>query len=195
MKHAVIVGHPDVKSFNLTIANSYCDAVRARGHEAVLRDLYRIGFDPVLKDGELPAPGKNKPAEDVGAERSIIRDADVFTFVYPLWFNAPPAMIKGYMDRVFGLGFGFGPIAQGGNSPLLEGKKLLSFSSSGAPADWVRKEGALAALRNLFDEHFAAVCGLQLLDHIHFGGIRPLMAQHVLDEAIDEVEATVSRLF
>jgi NAD(P)H dehydrogenase (quinone) len=195
MKHAVIVGHPDPKSFNLAIAASYCDALRARGHEAVLRDLYRMGFDPVLKDGELPRAEKNIPAPDVVAERGVIADADVFVFVYPLWFNAPPAIIKGYMDRVFGLGFGFGPIRQGGNGPLLRGKRLLSFSSSGAPSDWVRKEGALAAIRNLFDEHFAAVCGLKLVDHVHFGGIRPMMAPYVVDAAIGKVQATVARLF
>lgn len=195
MKHAVIVGHPDVNSFNLTIANSYCVALGRRGHQTVLRDLYRMGFDPVLKNEELPAPGKNRPAADVLAEREVIGNADVYTFVYPLWFNAPPSIIKGYMDRVFGFGFGFGPIQQGGNVPLLAGKRFLSFSSSGAPADWVGKEGALAAIRNLFDEHFAAVCGLALLDHIHFGGIRPMIAQHVISEAIAKVEATVSRLF
>ena len=195
MKHAVIVGHPNPESFNLTIARSYCDAVRERGHEADLRDLYRMNFDPLLRDEELVAPGKAKPAADVVAERQTIGAADVFAFVYPLWFNAPPAIIKGYMDRVFGFGFGFGPIAQGGNAPLLEGKRLLSFSSSGAPADWVRKEGALAAVRNLFDEHFAAVCGMKLLDHVHFGGIKPMMAPRVVDEAITTVQATVTRLF
>jgi NAD(P)H dehydrogenase (quinone) len=195
MKHAVIVGHPDPKSFNLMIASHYCGAVRARGQEAVLRDLYRVGFDPVLRDEELPAPGKDKPAKDVLAERRLIADADVFAFVYPLWFNAPPAIIKGYMDRVFGLGFGFGPISQGGNAPLLAGKQLLGFSSSGAPADWLRKEGGLMAIRNLFDEHFAAVCGLKLLDHVHFGGIHPMMAPHVIEEAIARVDATVARFF
>lgn len=195
MKHAVIVGHPDPGSFNLTIARHYCESVQAKGQQAILRDLYRIGFDPVLKNEELPAPGKARAAEDVRKERSVIGDADVFTFVYPLWFNAPPAMIKGYMDRVFGLGFGFGPIHEGGNLPLLKGKRLLSFSSSGAPADWVRKEGALAAIRNLFDEHFAAVCGLRLLDHIHFGGIHPMMAPHVIEDATAQLEAAVLRLF
>jgi NAD(P)H dehydrogenase (quinone) len=195
MKQAVIVGHPDPESFNLTIARAYCEAARARGHDVVLRDLYRMNFDPVLKDHELPRSGKLRPGDDVVAERALIKDAEAFIFIYPLWFNAPPAIIKGYMDRVFSLGFGFGPLHEGGNVPLLVGKKFLAITTSGAPQDWVRKEGALAAVRNLFDEHFAGVCGLNLVDHVHFGGIAPMLAQHVVDKSIARVKALVARHF
>ena len=54
------------------------------------------------------------------AERGVLAEADVFAFVYPLWFNAQPAILKGYVDRVFSLGFGFAPGA-GGTEPLLAG--------------------------------------------------------------------------
>ncbi len=195
MKHAVIAGHPDLKSFTLLVAQTYCEAVRGRGHTVILRDLYRMGFDPLVKSVELPVPGRAMAEPDTEAERNVVADADVFAFVYPLWFNAPPAIIKGYMDRIFGMGFGFGPIKQGGNEPLLTGKNLISFSSSGAPTEWVRQEGGLAALRNLFDEHFAAVCGLTLLDHVHFGAIVPRMAPHVVERTVADVQKTVARLF
>lgn len=195
MRHAVIVAHPEPKSFNFHVAETYCEAVRSRGHEVILRDLYRLQFDPLLKSGELPRPGRAKAEPDVVAERQVIADANVFVFIYPLWFNAPPAMIKGYMDRVFGMGFGFGPIHHGGNEPLLTGKSLLSFTTSGAPTEWLRQEGGLGALRNLYDEHFAAVCGLRLLDHIHLGGIVPNMAPCAFDRLIAEVPKVVERLF
>ena len=51
--HAVILAHPDADSFNAAVAQAYCEAVRGPGHEAVLRDLYRLGFDPVLNIGQL----------------------------------------------------------------------------------------------------------------------------------------------
>ncbi len=195
MKHAVIVGHPDSQSFNLTIAKAYCDAVRSCGHEAVLRDLYRLNFDPVLKNGELPTAGKASPAEDTSIERKIVGDADVFAFVYPLWFYAPPAIVKGYVDRVFSMGFGFGPIRGGRNQPLLTGRSMISFTSSGAPEEWVRREGALAAIRSLFDDHLAGVCGLRVLDHIHFGGVVPNMVPRVVEESVTCVTETVRRFF
>ena len=75
------------------------------------------------------------------------------------------------------------------NDILLDGKKLISFSLSGAPEHWVRDTGALQALMTLFDRHLCAMCGLQLVDHVHTGGIVDNMTQ----EAVDEVLASVGR--
>jgi len=172
MKHAIIVAHPNAESFNLSMARAYQAAVEGAGGQCVLRDLCRIGFDPRLADGEIPRPTGFAPGEDVQAERALIGDAQVFVFVYPLWFNSPPAMLKGYIDRVFGMGFGFGP-GKGAIEPLLGGRSMLSITSSGAPKGWVVETGAWDAVRKLFDEHVSAVCGLSVLDHIHFGEIIP----------------------
>jgi hypothetical protein len=88
MKHAVIVAHPSQSSFNLSVAYAYCEAARQRGHAPILRDLYRMGFDPCLRDSEIPRPSGFKAGDDVLAERVIIAEAAVFAFIYPLWFNA-----------------------------------------------------------------------------------------------------------
>lgn len=145
MKHAVIAAHPRAESFTLSVAHTYVEAARARGQEAVLRDLYRLGFEPRLQEGEIPRPSGFAPGADVAGERQALAGVDVFAFIYPLWFNAPPAILLGYVQRVFGMGFGYGPIRQGGNQPLLGGRKLISFTSSGAPEAWLRQEGDLAA--------------------------------------------------
>jgi NAD(P)H dehydrogenase (quinone) len=195
MKHAVIVGHPNPDSFNLGVAAAYCEAVRGRGHEPVLRDLYRMGFDPCLKAGEIPRPSGFEPSPDVQAERALLAEVDVFTFVYPLWFNAPPAMVKGYMDRVMGFGFGYGPIRGGGNAPLLAGRRMLSLTSSGAPAEWLQSQASWTAIRTLFDGHLASVCGLQVLDHIHFGDIAPGMPKAAVEGELARVGEAVRRLF
>ena len=172
MKHAIIVAHPNETSFNLTMARAYQAAVERAGHRAVLRDLYRIGFDPRLADREIPRPTGFKAADDVESERATIGGADVFVFVYPFWLNSPPAMLKGYLERVFGMGFAYEPGA-GGAKPLLAGKRMVSITSSGAPKDWVVSTGAWEAVVTLFDKHFAEVCGLAVVDHLHFGEIVP----------------------
>ncbi|WP_374470035.1 NAD(P)H-dependent oxidoreductase [Phenylobacterium sp.] len=194
MKHAVIFAHPRSDSFTAAVAGAYADAVRELGQEAAVRDLYRLGFDPCLKAAEIPGPGGYTPAPDVAAERRLLDDVDVFAFVYPLWFNAPPAMLKGYVDRVFGMGFGFEP-APGGTQSLLDGRRLISFTSSGAPEDWVRDTGAMAALQTLFDHHLAGVCGLNVADHVHVGGVVPGITQEWMDEILAGVRATVRRSF
>jgi NAD(P)H dehydrogenase (quinone) len=194
MKHAVIACHPDASSFTLAMAKAYAGAVQAQGHEPLVRDLYRMGFDPRLAADEIPwAPGF-APHDDVKAERALLADVKVFAFFYPVWFNAAPAMLKGYIDRVFGMGFGYG-MGAGGNAPLLTGRSLISFSSSGAPQSWMIETGAWDAMRKLFDEHVAAVCGLAVVDHLHFGGIVPGITPDSVESCAEQVRETVIRRF
>ena len=192
MKHAVILVHPAKKSFTRAMADTYVEAVKRSGGDVVVRDLYQLGFDPRLQASEIPTAGTFRPGADVVEERAILADADVFAFFYPLWFNAPPAMMKGYVDRVFGLGFGYGP-GPGGQTPLLEGRKLISFTSSGAPESWVHDTGALAALHTLFDLHIGAMCGLQVLEHVHNGGVVSGFPEMAMDSARRRVRQAVTR--
>lgn len=194
MKHAVILAHPNAKSLSAAAAEAYAQAVRALGQTAVVRDLYRMGFDPCLKASELPGPGGCAFGPDVEAERRILADVDVFAFVYPFWFNAPPAILKGYVDRVFSMGFGF-QSAPGGNEPLLTGRKLISFSFSGAPDQWVRDTGALQSLETVFDRHLCSVCGLQLTDHVHTGGIVPGLRDDAVTDILMTIKASAANHF
>lgn len=194
MKHAVIVAHPEVRSFTVSAAQAYCEAVREKGQAALLRDLYRMNFAPCLGAEEIPKPTGFTPGKDAQEERRLLADADVFAFVYPFWMNAQPAMLKGYIDRVFGMGFAFGP-GKGGNVPLLKGRKMISVTASGAPIDWVQKTGAWDAVRKLFDEHFAAVCGLEVVDHLHFGRIHAGIRADAVEAMLDQVRAAVAQHF
>jgi NAD(P)H dehydrogenase (quinone) len=194
MKHAVIVAHPNRRSFNVAVANAYISAVRGFGDEAIMRDLYRLDFDPRLGADELPWAKNFAPRADVAAERTLLADVDVFVLVYPLWFNAPPAMLKGYVDRVFGMGFGYGS-PDGGSDPRLRGRILVSFTSSGAPEHWVEQTGALERLRRGFDDHLAEICGLSVIEHRHFGGIVPGIRPDAVRAMLSDVEAVTRRHF
>ena len=194
MKHAIIIAHPNPNSLTCTIAAAYAAAVRKLGHSCLERDLYALDFDPRLKASELPGPKGPVFGDDVTRERRLLADADVFAFVYPLWFNAPPAILKGYVDRVFGMGFGYEP-GPGGTSGLLDRKRLISFTTSGAPEEWVRDTGALTALMALFDAHLAGVCGLTVVDHVHTGAIVPGVTAEAVDVILDKVAAAVNQRF
>jgi NAD(P)H dehydrogenase (quinone) len=193
--HAIIVAHPNAESFNLSVARQYQASVEALGQRTILRDLYREGFDPRLEDQEIPRPAGFTATSDIKAERQLISGADVFCFVYPLWFNTPPAMLLGYIQRVFGMGFGYGPIRGGANARLLLGRGLISFSSSGAPAEWLRTEGGWSALRNLFDDHVAEVCGMTVLDHRHYGRVLSSTPGSRIEAHFKDVRTTVERCF
>lgn len=194
MEHAVIAAHPVPRSFTMAVANTYCDAVREQGQSATLRDLYRMNFAPTLDADELPRAGGFTPGPDVVEERAILARVNVFAFIYPFWLNTQPAMLKGYIERVFGLGFAYGATGTG-NVPLLNSRKMISFTSSGAPTDWIESTGNFSAARKLFDEYFATVCGLELVDHVHFGGLVPGIRPDVVARHLDLVRGTVAKYF
>ncbi len=195
MKHAIIVAHPSPSSFTLAASNAYAAAAHNRGHQVIVRDLYRIGFDPCLAADEIPSAGGVLAHDDVKAERVLIGDADVFAFFYPLWLNAPPAILEGYRQRVFGFGFAYGRRSGGGTEPKLTTARMISFTSSGAPTEWMAKTGAMNAIRTLSDEHFATVCGLTLVDHLHFGGITPGLRKDAIDRCFERIGTAVETHF
>ena len=198
LRHAIIVSHPDENSFTLAIARRYAEAVVSHGHEAILRDLYRLGFDPVLKleerDGE--------PRADVLAEWHALGEIDVFVLVYPIWFGAPPAMIKGYIDRVFGAGRVRGSSREGAPGSILQGKHLVSLTLSGSMSAWLSEKGVLESLRNLFDRYIGEVFGLPETHHYHFDGVQPGLPErdyrfHLarVDDAAEKVLGRIGRLW
>lgn len=194
MKHALVVAHPSKESFTMAMAQAYAAAADMAGHKVVLRDLYRMKFDPCLHSDEMPWSQDAKPRPDIVNERKLIEDADVFAFAYPFWFNAPPAILKGYFERVFGAGFAFRPSAFA-MEPLLKGKRMISVTSSGAPKNWVESTGAMNAVRQIFDEHVASVCGMTVVDHLHFGRIVPGMREDAVGVCAAAVRAAFSRHF
>ena len=179
---------------DLAQAREMLHAAEKAGGSCILRDLYHLRFDPLMGDHEIPRPKGFEPGADVAAERALVGDADVFVFVYPLWFNSPPAMMKGYMERVFGSGFGYEAGADGAR-PLLSGRTMVTISSSGAPQARVRDSGAWSALHKLFDEHFAAVCGLTVADHLHFGEITAGITRESVQDCAAQVAAMVDARF
>ncbi len=194
MKHAVILAHPKPTSFCAAIARTCVEHLRATDHEVVVRDLYALDFDPRLKAEEMPTAHGAAAAADVVAERQALAGVKSYILVYPFWFNAPPAILKGYVDRVLGMGFGYASIS-GRMEGLLGGVTLTSFSTSGAPERWVNSTGALKALMTVFDLHLCGVCGLRLLDHKHFGHIISNMTEESAADVLEQVRQTLDALF
>lgn len=190
MRHALIVCHPCEESFVMAMARRYAEAVRAHGHEVVLRDLYRLGFDPVLRDEERTG----QFGADVEAELAALEGSEVFVLVYPVWYGGPPAMLKGYIDRVLGAGRVFGLVAEDRRPSLLEGKRLVTLSSSGRMRAFLEERGVLGALRNHFDRYLVEVFGLDGAETYHFDGLDAGAANWEIGIHLGEVEMAARKV-
>ncbi|MEO6387342.1 MAG: NAD(P)H-dependent oxidoreductase [Croceibacterium sp.] len=184
IKHAIIACHPAEHSFTLSVANKYAETVRAQGHEAVIRDLYRNNFDPVLREDER----HGQAGADVTSEWALLGKSDTFVLVYPIWFGAPPAMLVGYVDRVFGAGRTRGSHGEAGPGQLLCGKHLVSLTSSGSMRAWLDEKGILSSLRTVYDRYLTDVFGFAETARYHFDGITPDLTEQDFNQHMFEVE-------
>lgn len=169
--HVVILAHPAAGSFNRAIADRYCAAVRQSGQQARVRDLYDLGFDPRLYANHRPGRDTNTISGDVVGEMGMLRDADAIVFIYPIWFGMPPAMIKGYVDRVLGHALTPDDITSHVPDCFLAGRHFASFTTSATTGPWLEQQGQLEALKTTFDRYLMQIFGLIDAGHTHFPGI------------------------
>lgn len=103
-KVVVILGNSDTESFCAAIANAYVASAEESGHEVRYFKLGEIDFDPILRKGY-----KQRQELEPGLEaiRDAISWSDHLVFVYPIWWGALPALLKGMFDRIFLPGFAF----------------------------------------------------------------------------------------
>jgi putative NADPH-quinone reductase len=132
MHISVILAHPDPKSFNHAIAKTAVEALKSNGYKVIFHDLYQEKFDPLLqipeiaKDAKLPAKIK-KHCDEISTANGII-------IVHPNWWGQPPAILKGWVDRVIrpGVAYEFleGDSGEGVPQGLLKAKAALVFNTS-----------------------------------------------------------------
>ena len=187
MKHVVVVSHPAAESFTMALTRTYTAELEQLGHSQRTYDLYRMGFNPVLGAQELlPITTDRSASPDVARAQDDIRAADVLTVLYPLWWLTMPAMMKGYIDRVFARGFAY-ESRNGVVHGLLSGKKAILITLSGAPLPLLVKSGNWNAVQVLQDTHVLRSTGFELLEHLHFDEIVPNLSNVVADRCMARV--------
>ncbi len=195
MKHLVVVAHPAEDSFTMGLVQAYTAELARLGHGHRTYDLYRMAFNPVMAAEELIPPSARRPASaDVVQAQEDIRASGVLTVVYPLWWLSMPAMMKGFIDRVFARGFAY-ETHNGMVRGLLAGRKAVLITLSGAPLPQLVRSGDWNAVQVLQDTHIFRAAGLELLEHMHFDQVVPGLAAGLADQYKSRVRACVGRHF
>ncbi len=137
MNISVILAHPNPQSFNHAIAQTATDELRQNGHKVRFHDLYAEKFDPILLDAEIPPTAII--ADQVEEHCREVASADGVVIVHPNWWGQPPAILKGWIDRILrpGVAYNFLEEDAGEGVPvgLLKAKIALVFNTSNTPGE------------------------------------------------------------
>ena len=156
MKVLVVYCHPVPESYGAALRDSAVAGLRRGGHETRLLDLYGSGFDPVMGAAEWRGYHQEEANERPVAEHlAHLRWCEGIVFVYPTWWYGPPAMLKGWLERVwvphatFTMPEGDTPIG-----PVLTNIRFLAVVSTlGSPWWWwtlyMKEPGRRIILRGL----------------------------------------------
>ena len=136
MNISLILAHPEPGSFNHAIAQAAIEVLNTCGHQVWVHDLYAEGFDPVLPAGE--AARASVLPEAIAAHCREIAAADGIVIIHPNWWGQPPAVLKGWVDRVIraGVAYAFveGDSGEGVPVGLLRAKAAVVFNTSNTSA-------------------------------------------------------------
>jgi NAD(P)H dehydrogenase (quinone) len=162
MKISAILAHPNKKSFNHAIAATVVERLKQNGHEVFFHDLYEEKFDPILPADEMPRDVA-LPAE-VEKHCNEISAADGGVIIHPNWWGQPPAILKGWVDRVIrpGVAYEFLENDKGEGVPcgLLKAKSVVVFNTSNTETE--REENIFGdPLETIWKNCIFDLCGVK----------------------------------
>jgi NAD(P)H dehydrogenase (quinone) len=171
MRVLLVHAHPEPASFTTALRDIAREELRAAGHVIAESDLYAMRFDPVggphdvvtrLDPVRFGYQAEQRHAAMGGgfdpvleAEMAKLHDAELLVLTFPLWWFSVPAILKGWVDRVFAFGRVYGPGASYATAPW-RGKRALCAITTGAPAAAYQDDGRNGDL-------------MRVLHHVQFG--------------------------
>lgn len=171
MRVFVAFAHPRADSFNGAVLDELREGLLEAGHEPDVADLYAEDFHPALGAEELEGMGKAEPGPIVRSYQSRIHAADGLAFLFPIWWFGPPAMMKGFVDRVFTQSFAF-RFAEGNRVVgLLHHRRALVINTAGASEAAYEAFGFHKPHHKVFCEWTLKMCGVREVRHLLMRGL------------------------
>ena len=205
VKTHIVLAHPESNSFNGKLARMSKVELEALGWEATLSDLYADGFDPcegpmhyealsntdrfhAQTEQRFNADNGTTP-NDVAAERDKLLQSDLLVVHFPMWWFGMPAILKGWIDRVFV----YGAVYRGQmryDTGICRGKKMLACITTGASQESCAFDGRegdskLHAWPMLFPFRYI---GFDVLEPVILHGVGGVASLEVQEDGLSEVE-------
>ncbi len=169
MQASVILAHPYRQSFNHALFSGVVEVLERRGVPTWAHDLYAERFDPVLTADELGTDESRDPLVRLYAAQLVA--SDVLVFIHPNWWGQPPAIMKGYIDRVVRPPYAYDtPEGDSGGAPAigkLVGKLGIVLNTSNTAAE--REENYFRdPLESIWKRCIFGFCGMEEGERIMF---------------------------
>jgi NAD(P)H dehydrogenase (quinone) len=195
MKVLTIIAHPSAASFNHAIAMTCFKVLTDNGHKVIAHDLYEEHFNPILPFGEIPRDAV-LPAE-VQKHCDDISQADGIIIVHPNWWGQPPAILKGWVDRVIrpGVAYEFleGDKGEGVPRSLLKAKCAIIFNTSNT--ETIRENTIFGdPLEAIWRNCIFGLCGIATI-HRRMFNIVVTSSETEREGWLSEVATTIDRFF
>ena len=195
MNVIIILAHPNQGSFNHAIADTCKQRLNENGHNVIFHDLHKEKFDPIITSGEIPKEGNinkhiSKHCDDLANSHGII-------IVHPNWWGQPPAILKGWIDRVLRPGFAYefedGDNGEGIPIGLLKAKTGIVFNTSNTNAERENKVFG-DPLETIWKNCILDFCGIQQFERKVFSIIvTSTLEQRV--QWLNEAKAIIDKHF
>lgn len=150
MNVLIVYAHPEPKSFCAALKDEAVETIRRAGHDAAVSDLYGEAFNPVAgrhdfldvaEAARFHYQSEQQHAVDGGGfspelarEQARVAAADAIVFLFPLWWGGPPAILKGWIDRVLAYGFAYVDGYRFDTGFFKDKRSLLCVTTGGTPA-------------------------------------------------------------
>lgn len=204
MNILVVTAHDHPQAFVAALHNTALGVLERAGHDVQVTELYAQNFNPLATDIDFEIKSVSHAnymfeqqrtvntggafSPDIKAEMDKVSKAELIIFHFPLWWGGVPAVLKGWFDRVFAMGFAWGAENRYSEG-LLRGKKALITVSTGDPMSYYTPEGMHKAS---VEQHLygllhgtLAFCGLDVL--------RPVIISNTTAASHEELESSIKR--
>jgi len=195
MNISVILAHPHQGSFNHAIAKTVIETLKENGHIVRFHDLYEERFDPLLPFEEIPRDADLDPV--VAGHCTEIAQAGGIVIIHPNWWGQPPAILKGWIDRVIRPGTAYcfieGDKGEGVPVGLLEARVALVLNTSNTPPQ--REQEVFGdPLENLWKTCILSLCGVEEF-HRRMFSVVVTSSEEQRQEWLEEAREMVKRIF
>lgn len=190
MKAHIIFAHPGSDSFNHEVLAHVQDTLQKMNVSCHVRDLYKMNFQPVFSAEDMRSVERGQPTADIDQEQTLITEADLLVMIYPVWWWTQPAILKGYIDRVFTDRFAF-HYTNNGPVGLLTGKQAIVFTTTRESEQEMKQDGFDEAMSKQVVDGILSFCGFEHITYRNFAEV-PYVTDARRKQMLHEVERVVS---